>query len=181
MSNSLIARAFVTTFAVGNSQGYSVGQWFDLEDYSDKDEFMAAAYDYAKTKLGDNDPELCFSDYELEFNSPVKQRNLISENGISPTVWDLFDMSDRDIEILEAFLDNSDMVGDSLTDTLEKAQNNHAGEYESLEDYARQYLENSGEMDTLSDIVLNSIDFTDMGRRLTDDMNVCGNHYFYNV
>lgn len=180
MSNSLIARVFVTSYAIGNQKGFGIGKWFDLEDYEDKAVFMEAAKDYVKKDLGDKDPELCFSDSELGFKTSIKGDSLISEYGVDAVVWDLFEMSDRDIEILGAYLTNADVVDGSLTDTLEKAQECHAGEYESLSDYANEWLDNSGEKEHLSDTVLNSIDFTDMGSRLTNDMNVCGNHYFYN-
>jgi len=36
MSNSV----FVTTYAIGNEHGFAVGKWFDLSEYSDKDEFI---------------------------------------------------------------------------------------------------------------------------------------------
>lgn len=180
MSNTLIARIFVTSYAIGNNDGFGVGKWFDLEDYSEKSAFIEAATDYVKNDLGDKDPELCFSDWELDFKTSVKCGGLIGESGVKESVWELFDMTDRDIEILQAYLINADVINDSLEDTLEKAIECHAGEFDSLEDYANHYLEGTQELVGLSDTILNSIDFTDMGRRLTNDMNVHENHYFYN-
>ena len=54
MSNTLIARIFVTSYAIGNNDGFGVGKWFDLEDYSEKSAFIEAATDYVKNDLGES-------------------------------------------------------------------------------------------------------------------------------
>lgn len=176
LATNQTADCFVTTYGVAATHGFATGKWFDLTQFESKQDFLDAAHDYASNVLGDKDAELCFSDYSASF----KLRGMISECSISESLWDMFELDANDLEILEAYLSNADMINDSATDTLEHARECYAGEFESLADYASHVYEGNEELEALPDILRQSIDMTEVGRRLTDDMNICNNHYFHN-
>ena len=174
-ATTLTAEVFVTTYGVAAQHGFATGKFFDLTAYESKQEFLDAAHDYALNVLRDNDAELCFPDYSASF----KLRGMISECGISAGIWELFEFDSHDIEILEAYLDNADMVNNSAADTLEHARERYAGHFESLEDYAEQHYECCEELAALPETLRNCIDMTEVGRRLTNDMSICNGHYFH--
>lgn len=173
IETSIVAKIFVTTYGIANRLGYGCGKWFDLADYEDKAEFMAAAEEYATTVLKDTDPELCFSDYQCNI-----KKGLIDEWSVSPALWELFELDEHELEILQAWLSNSDIINDSITDTMNEAQNAHVGEWDSLEDYATDYLTESCGYDDMPDIVRDNINLKAVGAQLTACMTICGTHYF---
>ena len=170
------ASVFVTTYGVGNRFGFATGKWFDLTQYSDKDEFIEAATKYAQEELKDFDPELCFSDIECSFSS----LELISESYIDSDVWEVLEMSDYDLEILTAYKDAMGCEIESVSDSLDEAKDCYAGYWESDEDYASDYLEESGYMVNLPPIIANNIDLEGVAKELLQGMGESNGHYFYN-
>ena len=175
LATTMSAEIFVTTYGVAAVKGFAMGKYFDVTEYENKQDFLAAANDYALNVLGDTDAELCFPDYSASF----KTRGMIEECGVSEGLWEMFELDSDDVEILEAYLDNADMVDDSVIATLEHARIRYAGHFESLEDYANEHYEGCEELEALPEILRNCIDMTEVGRRMTDDMSICNGHYFY--
>ena len=62
------------------------GAWLDLEDYSDKDEFLAACRELHKDEA---DPEFMFQDWE---GIPD---DMVSEFHVSPECWDVLEAYDE--------------------------------------------------------------------------------------
>ena len=82
-------RLWVTTYGKYND-GRLIGKWMDLDNYADRDEFLAAATKIVK----EHDPELMFCDYE---NFPAKW---YCECEAPPAeLWDWVDLDDDDKEI----------------------------------------------------------------------------------
>lgn len=177
MTTSITATAsvFVTTYGVGNEQGFATGKWFDLNDYSDKDEFIEAATEYAQDVLGDHDPELCFADYESGF----ADLNLISECYVDSQVWELLEMSDSDLDMLVAYTSNVGMNG-SVDEMLEEAQENYQGQYDNDEDFAAELLEDCGYLNDLPSLVECHIDWQGVARDVMMDYFEVNGHYFRN-
>ena len=175
-TSTATASVFVTTYGVGNRYGFATGKWFDLTEYSDKDEFIEAATEYAKKELKDFDPELCFSDYESSFS----KLDLISECSIDSDVWEVLAMSEYDLEILTAYVDATGCNIESVSDLLDEAKDCYAGYWESDEDYASDYLEDSGYMKDLPLIIANNLDLDGVARELLQSMAESNGHYFYN-
>lgn len=98
-------RIYVGTYAKYNN-GSIAGAWFDLEDYSDSQEFYEAANQLHKDE---SDPELMFQDWECEYE------NLISESHIDPKVFELLELDEDDQNKVKARLWN----GNSLDYALE--------------------------------------------------------------
>lgn len=89
-------RLWVTTYAKYNvscaalMDGRVIGEWMDLDDYADRDDFLEAATKMVK----EHDPELMFCDYE---NFPAKW---YSESNAPPAeLWDWLKLDDDAKEI----------------------------------------------------------------------------------
>lgn len=169
------ASVFVTTYGVGNEQGFATGKWFDLTDYSDKDEFIEAATEYAQDVLGDHDPELCFADYESSF----ADLDLISECHVDSQVWDLFDMDSSDLDMVIAYTSNVGVNG-SFEDMLSEAQDCYQGQYDSDADFAQETLQDCGYLEDLPSFIECHIDWDGVARDLMMDYFEVNGHYFRN-
>ena len=171
------ANCFVTTYKIGNEQGYSTGKRFELGDYSDKAEFMAAAIDYAKNELGDTDPEIAFPDYETNFDS----LNFIDEYGIDDKVWDVMALKGNDLEIMLAYLENSDMIDNDIRQTVDHAQSNYIAHWECEHEFARDQLRARGIFDLMPNEVMDNLNLTACANQFATDMMVSDDgHYFNN-
>ncbi len=92
-ATTIRAAVYVGTYAKYNN-GSIDGAWLDLEDYSDKDTFIAACQELHKDEA---DPELMFQDWEGIPNG------MISESHIDSEVFAWLDLDDDDREILAAY------------------------------------------------------------------------------
>ena len=147
IATNTTAQVFVTTYAIGNSHGFACGKYFELDEYDNKEDFVAAAMSYARNTLGDCDPELCFPDYELAFN----ESGLISKSGISEKIWDLMELTCDDLQLIEAYTKalGGSYVVDDLFERLEDAGDALVGQWDSLEDFAHDKLGESLELSNL--------------------------------
>lgn len=172
MSNSV----FVTTYAIGNEHGFAVGKWFDLSEYADKSEFITSALEYARNELGDNDPELCFSDNEFDFKV---NKSLISMSHISEDIWHMMEMSDDEHKLLSAFDDHFGCGEGDAQERLELAKNRKYGEYETPADFACEWLENSEKLKGIDRMIVDAIDYDKVAQELLS-CGYCysGNFYF---
>ena len=122
-----MARIYVGTYAKYNA-GSIAGKWLDLEDYTDRDEFLAAC---AELHADEADPELMFQDHE---DIPD---GMVSESHISEDLWDWLALDEDDRNILAAYRDcMSDDSGD-----IDKARDAFQGAYDSAEDFAQELAE----------------------------------------
>lgn len=120
-------RIYVGTYAKYNS-GSIKGEWLNLEDYSDKEEFYEACHQIHKDE---EDPEFMFQDWEDIPSS------LIGESWVSEKVWEIVDSSEP--EAFKAFLDH---FGNEATyDDFEDA---YCGEWESFRDFADNLADELG-------------------------------------
>lgn len=175
LATSTTAQVFVTTYGVGNLQGFGMGKWFDLTDYTDKEAFIEAALAYAKNELNDHDPELCFPDYEGE---AFLDGELYCESYLSSLVFDIIQLDSHDFDMLKAYVK---ATGERLEDVerqLEEAQERFAGEFENDEDFAYQTLESLGNLDNLPPFISCHIDWSGVARDLMMDYYSANGYYF---
>jgi antirestriction protein len=116
---------YVGTYAKYNN-GSIEGQWMNLEEYSDKETFIAACQELHKDE---EDPELMFQDWE---GIP---EGMISECHIDQEVFAWLDLDEDERELLAAYRDNIDQTG-----TLEQAQEAFVGRASSKEDFAEEFF-----------------------------------------
>jgi antirestriction protein len=123
IKTSTCAAVYVGTYAKYN-QGSIEGAWLNLEEYSDKETFLAACHELH----GDEeDPELMFQDWE---NIP---EGMISESYIDSEVFAWLDLDSDERELLPMFCLNVDANG-----SMDAAREAYCGTFDSKEDYAEQ-------------------------------------------
>ena len=139
-----MAKVFVTTYGKYNA-GYGLtGNWFDLEGFSDKAEFIEVAEKF----VNEADPELMFTDWE---GIPS---GMIGESWIAPELWDWLALDDADRAIVEAYRNNVDEAG-----TIETALEAYAGKYEREIDWAYEYVDDVGLLSGAPEFLANYFDY----------------------
>jgi antirestriction protein len=160
-------KIYVGTYSKYNN-GSIFGKWFDLSDYSDKDEFIEACLELHNDE---EDPELMFQDYE---NIP---ESFISESHIDDEFWPFYEeFSQMDENRQEALLIFSSDFGYKLTDSdiIEKFEESYQGEWNSEEDFA-QNLFNELYLHEVPEFMQYYIDYEKFSRDL-----FMGDYSYYN-
>lgn len=152
----MTARIYVGTYAKYNA-GSIKGKWLDLEDYADKESFLAAC---AELHKDDPDPELMFQDFE---GFP---KTLYNESYINPKIWDWLELDEDDRELLAVY---QDVNPDS---DIEAAREAFDGKFNSEADWAAEFLEDTCGLEGVPEHLRNYIDYAAYGRdaRLAGDM-----------
>jgi antirestriction protein len=150
-----MAKVYVGTYAKYNS-GSIAGKWLDLEDYSDKEEFLAAC---AELHKDESDPELMFQDWEDIPNG------MISESHISDDVWEWLELDEEDRELLAAYRDCTS----NDTATIEDARDAFQGVHDTERDFAQQLAEDIGAIKEDASWPYSCIDWEQATRELMMD------------
>ena len=143
-------RICVGTYAKYNN-GSIAGAWLDLEDYSSRDEFYQAC---AELHKDEEDPELMFQDWE---DIPGK---FIGE---SHMVWDIWP---NWIELDEDTRATCRMAWDHVNEsyTVEEINNRYAGDFDSEEDWAAEFWDETGMLQSIPSDLQGYIDYTSYAR-----------------
>lgn len=160
-------KIYVGTYAKYNN-GNLFGEWLDLEDYADLDDFYAACYELHKDE---EDPELMFQD------SDGLPDFLYSES--APLHEDIYEFVELDEDVREIVAEYIDNVGlNDLSAQIEEAQEAYMGNYDSMEDFAREYENEMGELGRMEGY----IDWQAVARDLEHDYFITeSGHVFRNV
>lgn len=148
-STTTTPRVYVGTYAKYNN-GSIEGKWLDLEDYSDKEDFLEAC---AELHKDESDPELMFQDFE---GIP---EGMISESHIDDDLWDWVNLDDDDKNLLKVYRDNIDTSG-----TLEDAQEAYEGTFTSPEDWAEETLRDQGALASMPENLRGYFDYASFAR-----------------
>jgi len=146
---TITPRVYVGTYGKYNS-GSIAGKWLDLEDYADKEDFLKAC---AELHNDEHDPEFMFQDHECI------PSGLISESHISDDLWDWIALDDSDRELLAVYQDNVDQDA-----TIEQANEAFGGCYQDEEDWAYEFLRDSGGLDGMPENLQNYFDYEAFAR-----------------
>ena len=96
-------RVYVGTYAKYNNGDLS-GEWVDLTDYSDYDDFLEYC---AEIHSDEEDPEFMFQDAE---NFPDEY---YGESGLKPSLWDYIEtINNYDKELVDAILEEGYTLDD---------------------------------------------------------------------
>lgn len=164
MTISIEPCLFVGTYYKYNS-GNLAGKWLDLTDYRNKEEFLTACRELHKDET---DPELMFTDYE---GFP---KALYSESDCSE-VWEYIEfcqLSYLEPEVIAA--------GMELDIPLFKIEEAYCGQYDSDEDFAQEWAEDTGAIDKGPVWPYNHIDWESAARELMQEFNSENSYYFSN-
>lgn len=167
---------------------HDISRRFILNEYEDKDEFMAAVNSYVTDVLGDTS-----EDREIKYLEPFYRYvsstapdssfdfGFITTDAIDEDVWALIDLDEDDLGIFLAWYKLYEMSDDGVELTLHQAKRYHIGWFDSVETFARSRLAISGELDTIPEYIAECIDFDLLGNNmLTGDIKEANNHYFNN-
>lgn len=153
---------YVGTYAKYNDGNFD-GVWLDLEEFSSHEEFMEAA---RKAHDDEADPELMFLDYSYIPSS------LISESHVSPDLWEMLDETDYGAACAYA----------ECFGTWDKDQfrERYLGEFDSAREYAEEFLEETGQLESLPDWARSYFDFEAYARDLClgGDISNQGPYFF---
>lgn len=157
-SESAKARVYVGTYKKYNG-GSLTGGWLTLQDYEDYDEFMKAC---KELHSDEKDPEFMFQDWE---NIP---EGAIGECSINPTIWAAFDVLESDLEAFEAFCEEIEYitVNSDFSEVAEKFHEKYYGQFNSEEDFAEQYAEETCLLDKIPEGLRCYFDFAAFARDL---------------
>jgi antirestriction protein len=143
-----MAEIYVGTYAKYNA-GNLEGVWLDLEEFDSYEEFMEAARAIHDDEL---DPELMFQDH-----SDIPH-SMVCESHVDPEVWQMLD--EIDYEAACAYVE---CFGSW---SREGFQDRYLGEFDSAQDYVREFLDNTGMLDSLPDWAQGYFDFEAYARDL---------------
>lgn len=155
----MAARIYVGTYAKYNA-GSIKGAWLDVEDYSDKDEFLKACADLHSDE---SDPEFMFQDFE---GFP---KGFYSESYIKPELFDWLALDESDRELLAVYQEHVAQDGD-----IDAAREAYAGTFDSPEAWARNFLDDTGALQSVPENLRNYIDYESYAR----DAQYGGDPYF---
>lgn len=137
---------YVACLAAYNN-GKLHGDWIDC-DQKDSDAIYEEIQKILKSSPEKNAEEYAIHDYELPFEigeyTPIKK------------IVDLLEATEKN-EVIPSLM--SHLGIEKVCDAIDYHEENFSGEYDSLEDWAYQILNDSGELDSLSDLMKNYFDF----------------------
>jgi antirestriction protein len=149
---------WVTTYGLYN-QAKLIGQWWDLTDFTCKDDFMDALKEYFKDL--DPDPEFMNCDWEY-------CANFVSESHIDPAIWEWMELEDGDKELLQVYVE--EIIGTHYSqgrgtqDLLSDAQDAFYGRYGSKEEWAEDWWESTGMLASIPESCRYYIDYEKYAR-----------------
>lgn len=159
-------KVFVSTYAKANAG--DIGAWFDLEDYSDLDEFYAACAEFHN----DEDPDA------LEFrflDTEDIPKDFLDGDSLNPDIYEIANHGNP--EMILAYLDNVGLWS-SVSALIEQAEEAYQGEYANWGEFAEEIF---AEVYDIPDHLINYIDWEKVGRDLGHDYFESNGHYFRNL
>lgn len=144
-----MSKIYVGTYHKYNN-GSIKGDWLDLEDYADIDEFDEAC---RELHSDEDDPELMFQDWE---DIPA---SFITESSLDERVWDWIELDEADRQTVSLYLDEIDHKG-----KIEIALERYEGEYDSEKDWAWSTWEETGMNAQLPKFAKDHIDYESYAR-----------------
>ena len=160
MATTYTPQIYVGTYAKYND-GSLEGQWFDMEDYSNAEEFHAACQEFH----GVGEHEFMYQDMA---DCP---EGMVSESSISAEFWDWLALDDYEKELLAVYRDHVDADG-----TLEDAQDSFMGTADSPEDWAEEFLADTGGLDGMAENLKQYFDYKAYARDCGFDGTTFANH-----
>lgn len=139
---AISASVFVTSLALAQSaianNQVADGEWFELLDYKDKADFIAAATRYVENDLKQKDAQLYFTDVSAGFDTD----GLIGKQEISEETWDMLELEEHEVEMLQAYRELYPPAPDAkIVDLVSKAQMNYIGHFYDAADFVIDQIE----------------------------------------
>ena len=137
MKTTTTAQLYVGTYAKYNN-GSIAGEWLNLEDYSDAEEFVQSCKELHKDE---EDPEFMFQDYE-GFPECFYSESMSTEE--IERLYEFINMDEDDRKLIEMY---AEATGYSIEDIdIDSARDAFHGTADSEADFAEQIAEECGEI-----------------------------------
>lgn len=144
---------YVGTYARYN-QGSLHGAWIDLDKYSDKDSFWERVHEVHVAELkATGEIEAMNQDWE---NIP---KGLVGESHIDDLLWEWLELDEEDRLKFELYRSHVNQEGSIL-----ESREAFYGHYDSEEDWAEEYLGETGALAEMPDHLRGYIDFKSYAR-----------------
>ena len=174
----MTARIYCGTYGKYAS-GSIDGEWFDVEDYADKDEFLEACQEYHdRNNPTDEDGDPIPAEHEFMFQcSEGVPAQFLSESHVDEELWNYLDYDDHHHGAAkEAYMACFDTW--SERDFEERFR----GEYDSWTALAEEFLDETGTLEQIPESLRYYFDYEAYGRdlRLSGDMCEESGYYFWN-
>lgn len=155
-------RVYVGTYAKYNA-GSIDGAWIDLDGH-DKETFYEAC---KELHSDEHDPEYMFQDFE---NFP---RDLYGESWLKDELWTWLELDEHEREIVAEYLTVADLTDfDTIIDRFH-------GQYDSMLDYAYEYVDSTGMLEECSETVARYFDYEAFARNLGFNMFITDNGFVF--
>lgn len=136
-TNNTTPRIYVGTYAKYNA-GSIAGEWLNLEDYADAEDFMQAC---KELHSDEEDPEFMFQDYEGFPECFYSESMSIKD---AEKLYEFIGMDEEDRKLIEMY---AEATGYSIEEiNLEDAQECFHGTADSESDFAERIAEEVGEI-----------------------------------
>lgn len=153
---------YVGTYHKYNS-GSIFGKWMNLEDYSSKEEFLAAC---RELHSDEKDPEFMFQDYEYI------PEGMIDESYIDERIWDIIEMNEDDFDIFKNYMESHCCGFDHAIDHF---KDDYIGEFDSYNELGIFFSEC---LNIPSEIEI-YFDYESYGRDISFDLIEYNNRYWF--
>ena len=150
---------YVGTYEKYNN-GDLTGAWLDVSQYSDRVAFYQAC---AALHADEDDPELMFQDFQ---GFPT---SYYAESWLDVNLWEWLDLDDDEKEMVEAYHDNIDRDA-----SIECIKDAFCGTWDSAERWAENWLNDSGLLSEVPEVLQHYIDFEAYAR----DARMGGDYIF---
>lgn len=151
------------------------GQWFNLDDYAGKEDFLRACHELHKDE---NDPEIMFQDFEEESDW---EHEFYSESYISSNYWEIKAELKGKCVTAEVFSAWASMESQELTiESVSKCYEQYRGQWETLSDYVCNHYEETGELNQVPEFLRAHINFESIAKdwQLGGDVTIQNGHVF---
>lgn len=133
------------------------GAWLYLDNYADPYDFMVAC---KQLHHDDPDPEFMFQDY-MDLPSSLYKECLTMDDLIA--IYEFLELENYEREAVQVY---RDQIGDGSIDYILEAYN---GVYDSEEDFATQFLEDTGDLASIPEHLQHYFDYD----AYTRDLFIC--------
>ena len=157
-------RIYVGTYNAYN-EGSLKGQWLDLEDYDNYDDFKRAC---RELHADEHDPEFMFQDFE------GVPREFIGECYLKPEFWDYMNC-DIDDDVKEAFMYLFDEWNE------DRCRDSYFGEFDNRTKMAERLVDETGLLGEIPKNLRYYFDYEAYGRDMELGGDVCehNRHWFW--
>lgn len=150
---------------------------FDLLDYQNKNQFIAAATKAVHASTNETKPELRF---DCDDSSIFDGTDLVSENNIDEKVWEYLNLTGDVIVMTASFATLYPDEAGNVSELRELAEERAVGEYNDINDFGYAYLDANGFMEGLPPIIENNLDIDSISTGLMMTHKTLNNWYFAN-